>query len=283
MTVKINGDNSFAKPAITGSDVDSGIRINGNDVSIVRDSAERLATDVNGVRIIRNAESFSGFQRTGAASTNDYIGTVNWQAQNSAGSNIEYAKVNTKILDNTAGSEDSMWYVQSMRNGSMETSMEFNNGITTQPNYPYCVGSQAGQGWTNLNQSSGNPRNVGLLSTTGGFHRNSNTDVFYAGAQLGAGNYRVIHVKYAGTYRVDLQLYQRSLCHNRFYVMKNGSTYTAQLVETSPQSEDMTSTYTAVVGAAANDYFNFRVEYNNTNADIYWAGDHSQVTITKVG
>lgn len=283
MTVKINGDNSFASPAITGGDDDSGIRINGNDVQIVRDSAERAAFDANGVRVIREAESFNGFQRTGAASTNDYIGTVNWQAQNSAGANTEYAKVNTQITDVTAGSENAKWYVQTQRDGTMETSLECHDGIIRLPNYPYCIASQAGQGWTDLNQTSGNPRNVGLLSATGGFHVNSNTDVFYAGAQLGAGNYRVIHVKYAGHYRVDLQLYQSTNTGNRFYIMRNGSTHTVQLVEASPQTEDMTSTYTAVTGAAAGDYFNFRVEYNNVNAALYWAGAHTQVTITKVG
>lgn len=282
MTVKINGDNSFASPAITGGDDDSGIRINGNDVQIVRDSAERAAFDANGVRVIREAESFNGFQRTGAASTNDYIGTVNWQAQNSAGTNTEYVKVNTQILDNTAGSENSMWYVQSRRDGTMLTSLECHNGITTQPQFAYCVGAQSGQGWTDLNQSSGNPRNIGLLHSNGNFHRNSNTDVFYSGAQLGAGNYRVIHVKYAGTYKVDMQLYQSSGTHNRFYVMKNGASYTCTMAELSQQTEDMTSTFTAIVSAAANDYFNFRVEYNNANANLYWSGDHTQVTITKI-
>jgi len=283
MTVKINGDNSFASPAITGGDDDSGIRVNGNDVQIVRDSAERFAFDANGVRVIRDAESFSGFQRTGAASTNDYIGSINWQAQNSAGTNTEYAKVNTQITDVTAGSENSKWYVQTQRNGTMETSMECHDGIIRQPNYAYCVASQSGQGWTNLYSTSANPQSVGLLAaSTGGFHYNSNTDVFIAGLALGTGSYPVIHVRHAGIYRVDLQLYQRSTCHNRFYVQTNQSHVVTQ-AETSQQTEDMTSTYSGVVGMAAMDYFNFRVEYNGVNADLYWSANHTQVTITKIG
>lgn len=280
MTVKINGDNSFAKPAITGSDDDSGVRINGLDTQIVRGSVERAAFDGNGIRIIKNAESFSGFQRTGAAATNDYIGVVNWQAQNSAGTNVEYAKVNTQILDNTAGSENSRLYLQSRRDGSLLTSLECHDGITTQPSYPYCIASQSGQGWTNL--STGNPQNVGLLATNGNFHVNSNTDVFYSGNALGTGSYRVLHAKYAGTYRVDLQLYQRSSAYNRVYVMKNASQVVTQ-AELSQQTEDMTSTYSGVVSVSAGDYFNFRVEYNNASADLYWSANHTQITITKIG
>ena len=283
MTVKINGDNSFAKPAITGSDDDSGVRVNGLDTQIIRGSVERAAFDGNGIRIIKNAESFSGFQRTGAAATNDYIGVVNWQAQNSAGNNVEYAKVNTQILDNTAGSENSNLYMQSRRDGTLLTSLECHNGITTQPYYPYCIGAQSGQGWTNLNQASGNPRNVGLLAAnSGNFHRNSNTDVFIAGLALGSGGYPVIHVKYAGIYRIDMQLYQRNLAHNRVYVQRNQS-QVVTMAELSQQTEDMTSHYSGMVGCSAMDYFNFRVEYNSVNADLYWSGDHTQVTITKVG
>ena len=59
MTVRIDGTNSAANPAITGADADTGLQFGTNEVSLVTGGSDRVVVNSDGQVLINNDTSFS--------------------------------------------------------------------------------------------------------------------------------------------------------------------------------------------------------------------------------
>ena len=59
MTVRIDGTNSTANPAITGADTDTGLQIGTNEVSLVTGGSDRVVVNSDGQVLINNETSFA--------------------------------------------------------------------------------------------------------------------------------------------------------------------------------------------------------------------------------
>jgi hypothetical protein len=277
MTVKINGDNSLSSPAIQGSDADSGLRVDGNNIDNVIDGEQRLRVDGAGIQILKNGESFSQIRRTGSVSDNDYIGVLSWRAENSSGNQqYEYVKLNAQIKDVTAGSEDARMVFEHKYNGSMYSAFELENGVHSFPRLPYCTGGHDA-GW--LSYTASPSTYYGILNTNGNLFTNANSG-FYAGSNLNG--YKVLHCTHSGVYLFMLTLYRNAGFDARVNLLRNQS-HTFGFIETQgSQSSDHTVSMTCIETLSAGDYLNY--EFSGTNGGNLYTGDnHSTLSIVKIG
>ncbi len=273
MTIKINGDNSLSSPAIQGSDADSGLRVDGNNIDNVIDGEQRLRVDGNGFQVLKSGESFSQIRRTGSVSDNDYIGALSWKAQNSAGNEqFEYVKLNTQIKDVTSGSEDARMIFEHKYNGSMHSAFELENGVHSFPRLPWCIAGQNG-GWINFSNAA-----YGILPSNGNFFSN-NADAFYAGSDMNG--YKVIHARHAGTYLFLLTAYMNGGWDARLIINRNNSHQIA-FIEGRTGSNDTSWGITAIDTLAAGDYVNYSFAHKASGA-IYTGDNHSTLSIVKIG
>ena len=277
MTIKISGDNSTSSPAIQGSDPDSGLRVDGNNIDNVIDGLQRLRVDGNGIQILRNAESFSAIRRTGSVGDNDYIGALSWKAENSGGNQqFEYVKLNAQIKDVTAGSEDARMIFEHKYNGSMHSAFELENGVHSFPRLPYCTGGQNG-GWLSF---TGVPAtSYGILPSDGGFFTNANSG-FYAGSAING--YKVIHATHPGVYLFMFTVYKNAAFEARVQVYRNNSHEFGFIETQATGSSDSTHSIACIETLAAGDYVNYR--FSGSNAGAMFTGDnHSTLSIVKIG
>jgi hypothetical protein len=276
MTIKISGDNSTSSPAIQGSDPDSGLRIDGNNIDNVIDGQQRLRVDGNGVQILRPVESFSAIRRTGSVSDDSYIGAISWKGENSGGNQeFEYVKVNTQIKDVTAGTENSRFIVETRYDGTMHSSLELENGVHKFPRLPYCTGGQNG-GWQTFQAVP--TANYGILPSDGSFFTNANSG-FYAGSAING--YKVIHATHPGVYLFLFTLYRNAAFDARVSLVRNGS-HQFGFIECCTTASDLTLSVTCIETLAANDYIHY--EFSGTNGGKIYTGDnHSTLSIVKIG
>ena len=273
MTIKINGDNSLSSPAIQGSDADSGLRVDGNNIDNVIDGQQRLRVDGAGIQILRNAESFSQIRRTGSVSDNDYIGALSWRAENSSGNQqFEYVKLNTQIKDVTAGSEDARMIFEHKYNGNMYSAFELENAVHSFPRLPWCIAGQ-NNGWINFTNAA-----YGILPSNGTFFNNPN-DAFYAGSDMNG--YKVIHARHAGIYLFLITTYANAAWDARLIVNRNNS-HQIGFVEGRTGSNDHTSSVTAIDYLGAGDYVNYSFAHKAGGA-VYTGDNHTTLSIVKIG
>ena len=277
MSVKINGDNSTSKPAITGSDADSGLRVDGNNIDNVIDGQQRLRVDGAGIQILRNAESFSQIRRTGTVSDNDYIGALSWRAENSSGNQqFEYCKLNVQIKDVTSGTENARMIFEHKNDGNMHSAFELENGVHSFPRLPYCTGGQNG-GWVSFTASPGTA--YGILPSNGNFFTNSNAG-FYAGSLLNG--YRVIHAAHPGVYLFMQTIYRNAGFDARVSIYRNNSHELGFIETQGSQANDHIVAMTCIETLAAGDYVNYR--FSGSNGGAMFTGDnHSTLSIVKIG
>jgi hypothetical protein len=277
MTIKISGDNSTSSPAIQGSDPDSGLRVDGNNIDNVIDGLQRLRIDGAGIQILRNAESFSQIRRTGTVGDDDYIGAFSWRAENSGGNQqYEYAKLNVQIKDVTSGTENARMIFEHKNDGNMHSAFELENGVHSFPRLPYCTGGQNG-GWVSFQASPA--ADYGILPSNGTFFTNSNAG-FYAGSAING--YKVIHAAHPGVYLFILTLYRNLGFDARVNLRRNNSHEFGFIETQGSQQNDHTLSMTCIETLAAGDYVNLRFSGSN-GGSLYTGDNHTTLSIVKIG
>ena len=106
------------------------------EVLFYQNNDERLRLDGAGFQIRRSAEQFNSFIRTGSTNNNDYIGNLAYRANDSGGNLTEYVKLLSQIADNTDGSEDGRYNIETMKAGSLAVSARAESGYFLTPSNP---------------------------------------------------------------------------------------------------------------------------------------------------
>ena len=99
-------------------------------------STERLRIDENGIQLRKSAEQFNSVIRTGSTNSGDFIGNLAYRANDSAGNVTEYVKLLAQIVDNSNGSEDSRYNIETLKGGSLTQSARAESGYFLTPNNP---------------------------------------------------------------------------------------------------------------------------------------------------
>ena len=157
---KVTGNSTFDGGIVfTGTLESSGFSVNGGNViipaNIAHDgdpntkfgfpSANTFSVEANGVimelngsglQVSKATEQFNSIIRTGSTSNNDFIGNLAYRANDSAGNLTEYVKLLGQIVDNSNGSEDSRYNIETMRGGSLTQSARAESGYFLTPNNP---------------------------------------------------------------------------------------------------------------------------------------------------
>ena len=105
-------------------------------VLFYQNNDERLRLDGAGFQIRKSAEQFNSFIRTGSTNSGDYIGNLAYRANDSGGNLTEYVKLLSQIVDNTDGSEDSRYNIETMRGGSLTQTARAESGYFLTPSNP---------------------------------------------------------------------------------------------------------------------------------------------------
>lgn len=110
---------------------------NNDDTKIKLDTAGvEMTLNGSGLQISKSTEQFNSFVRTGSTSNEDYIGNLAYRANDSAGNLTEYVKLLSQIIDNTNGSEDSAYNIETRRGGSLTLSARSQSGYFLTPSNP---------------------------------------------------------------------------------------------------------------------------------------------------
>ena len=110
---------------------------NNDNTKIKLDTAGvEMALNGSGLQISKSTEQFNSFVRTGSTSNEDYIGNLAYRANDSAGNLTEYVKLLSQIVDNTNGSEDSAYNIETRRGGSLTLSARSQSGYFLTPSNP---------------------------------------------------------------------------------------------------------------------------------------------------
>ena len=105
-------------------------------VLFYQNNDERLRLDGSGFQIKRSSEQFNSFIRTGSTNSGDFIGNLAYRANDSGGNLTEYVKLLSQIVDNTDGSEDSRYNIETMRAGSLTQTARAESGYFLTPSNP---------------------------------------------------------------------------------------------------------------------------------------------------
>jgi hypothetical protein len=97
---------------------------------------EKLTLDGAGIQVKRDSEQFNSFIRTGSSSDDDYIGNLTYRANDSSGNETQYVKLLAQIADNTDGTEDARYNIETMRSGTLTQSAKAESGYFLTPNNP---------------------------------------------------------------------------------------------------------------------------------------------------
>ena len=114
----------------------AGAEFRAEDYSFKIRTTEILRLDGSGFNVKRSSEQFNSFTRTGSTSSGDYIGNLAYKANDSAGNETEYVKLISQIVDNTNGSEDSRYQIETLRAGSLTQSARAESGYFLTPSNP---------------------------------------------------------------------------------------------------------------------------------------------------
>lgn len=108
----------------------------GTNILSVGTGISELRLDGSGFSIRKSSEQFNSFIRTGATSSGDYIGNLSYKANDSAENETEYVKLLSQIVDNTNGSEDSRYQIETLRGGTLTQSAKAESGYFLTPSNP---------------------------------------------------------------------------------------------------------------------------------------------------
>ncbi len=92
-------------------------------VSLYYDNEERIKTTNLGTQIYRSGEVFNFIERTGTGADNNWLGCHVFKGMNDASESTEFVKILSASVDVSDGSEDGKLLLQTMKNGSMQTSI----------------------------------------------------------------------------------------------------------------------------------------------------------------
>ena len=99
-------------------------------------STDRVTLDGSGLQLLKSTEQFNSVIRTGSTNSGDFIGNLAYKANDSAGNLTEYVKLLAQIVDNTNGSEDSRYQIETFRNGSLTQTVKAESGYFLTPSNP---------------------------------------------------------------------------------------------------------------------------------------------------